>query len=233
MKRRLVFVILSVAALCIVGFTTENLRGSGNSKSVSYSTSSPPQQKRQKKPDPPGTIDGAKNPEMIPDRVAYMLLFRFISNHRKNETEQKQIREYVRQIGLGKQRRCPPSVTPEDCSLPDVVSNDSDIDALIAAAESFQQRVSVLDAQAKEIKDRTWPNPRAEVMAQLTSLQRQKESLADELIASLSSRVSVAGLQRLSKHINQRIKHLTKRFPGPPSLPDGHGWREHSPKRHP
>jgi hypothetical protein len=230
MKRRLAFVILSVAALSIIGFTTVNLRGSGNSKSGSYSAFTPPQQKRQKKPDPPGTIDGAKSPKMIPDRVAYMLLFRFISNHRKNETEEKQIREYVRQLGLGKQRRCPPSVAPEDCSLPDVGSEDADIDALITAAESFQQRVSVLDAQAKEIKDRTWPNPSPETMAQLTLLQEQKEALADEIIASLPRRLSPGGLQRVVQHINKRLKHLTKRFPGPPSLPNGLGWKEHSPK---
>lgn len=233
MKRRIIFLLLCIVAISIVGIATGTLRNPKKAQATFSPANDAPKQIHQKKPDPPGTIDGAKNPEMIPDRIAYMLLFRFISTHRKNETEQKQIREYVRQIGLGKQHRCPQSVVPDDCSLPNVGAGDSDIDALIAAAESFQQQVSVLDAQAKDIKDQTWPNPSPEVIAQLTLLQRQKETLADEIIASLPSQLSPGGLQRVIHHINQRVKHLTKRFPGPLSLPGGPGWQEHLPNYHP
>lgn len=230
MKRRILFVILSVAAISIVSITTRTLSGFEYAQAISSPASNVPQQKRQKKPDPPGTVDGARNPEMILDRAAYMLLFRFISNHQKNENEKKQIREYVRQTGLGRQHNCPESIAPADCSLPNVGVGDNDIDALLAAAAAFQQRVSVLDAQAKDIKDRTWPNPSPETMAQLTLLQEQKEALADEIIASLPRRLSPGGLQRVVQHINKRLKRLTKRFPGPPSLPNGLGWKEHSPK---
>src|SRR2546425_12436657 len=46
-----------------------------------------------------GTIDGSVNPEMIPDRIAYLLLFRFVSN-RQEGTDKQRIRAYVRQMGL-------------------------------------------------------------------------------------------------------------------------------------
>src|SRR5207244_821799 len=47
----------------------------------------------------PEIIDGAANPELIPDRVAYSLLFRLIAN-RKTAEEKSHIRAYIRQIGL-------------------------------------------------------------------------------------------------------------------------------------
>jgi len=233
MKRRILFILICTAVIALVGFATTTLHSTEKAKAAPAETVYRVQHTHQKKPDPAGTVDGATKPEMIPNRVAYMLLFRFISNHRENEAKEKQIREYVRGIGLGKQHRCPPHIAPDDCSLPNVGSGDSDIDALIGVSESFQQRVSILDAQAKNIKDRTWPNPGPEVWEQLTLLQQQKEILTDEIIASLPSRLSAGGLERVIKHINQRVKHLTKKFPGPSSLPNGPGWQEHQPKHHP
>src|SRR5215216_5276565 len=47
--------------------------------------------------DPTGTIDGATQPDMIPDRVAYSLLFRFLSG-RNTEDEKNRARAYVRMI---------------------------------------------------------------------------------------------------------------------------------------
>ena len=56
---------------------------------------------------------------------------------------------------------------------------DDDINALLVAADEFVARVGVLDRQAKEIKDRHWPNPSAQVMETLRQMQSQKESIAD------------------------------------------------------
>lgn len=94
--------------------------------------------------DTPDTIDGAKNPEMIPDRIAYALLLRLIAN-RQTEEEKGRIRAYIRQMGIGK---------PCCGQNPSAGTKDTDVDALIAVAEEFQQHIATLDQQAKEIRDK-------------------------------------------------------------------------------
>ncbi len=185
-------------------------------------------------PDPPGTVNGRESPELIPDRVGFMLLFRFISEV-NGENEKRAVREFVRrQMGLGRQPEinCPPPSGSGATNIPSFGSEEEDIDALIAAAESFHRQVAHLDGQAKAIKDQSWPNPTPEVMARLTLLQKQKEALADRVIATLGTKLSPAGLNRVSHHVNRRIKHLTKKFKGPQTLPGGAGWRPHAPKQH-
>jgi hypothetical protein len=165
--------------------------------------------------DLPGTIDGAKNPELIPDAVAYSAIFRLLSN-RRTEDEVIKARAYVKQMGLGKHncRACPPAIdTPE-----------SDVDALLAAAEEFYQRISVLDQQVAEIKDRTWPSPTAAIMAQLAGLQQQREAVATQVAASLPTRLTPEGMQRVSKHINEHVKQRLKLVPEPTTPPGGEGW---------
>lgn len=150
--------------------------------------------------DLPGMIDGAKNPEKISDQVAYSALFRFIAAHQTPE-EKNSIRAYIRQMGLGK---------------------DVDVDAVIAAADDFQQRIGALDSQAAEIKDRHFfkdsagefhPNgsiATSEEHAQLKRLQRQKESIVNDIAASLSQRLSVEGSAKVHEHVNERIKRKIK-----------------------
>lgn len=153
--------------------------------------------------DPPGTIDGAVNPELIPDAAAYSVMFRMLSNWH-TESAARSIRAYIRRIvGLGIQKPC------QGCRS-SVGAGDTDIDALLSTAKEFHQRVSVLDDKVKGIKDRTWPNPNAETMAQLTALQRQKEQIIADLSVSLSTRLSVGGLQRVHQHVNGHVKRNIK-----------------------
>ena len=108
--------------------------------------------------DPVNTIDGAKNPELIPDHVAYSAIFRMLSN-RSTQDEVYRARAYVTQMGLGKQpcKVCPPGFG----------TADADVNGFLATAEEYYQRVRDIDKQVAEIKDQTWPNPSAEVLAQL------------------------------------------------------------------
>jgi hypothetical protein len=223
MKRRLFFVSLCITAVGIAGIAAGTLRSHGYAKSEPSTGINGPQQTHQVRPDNPGTINGAVNPELIPDQAAYSVLFRFIAN-RQTDDEKSRIRAYIRQMGLGDQkcRSCPLSSEP----------SDKDIDALIAAAEVFQQRVGVLDRQVKEIKDRNWPNPSKEVMAQLTVLQRQKEVIVTEIVASLPGKLSADALEKVHRHTNERIKRKMKIVPGPANPPGGPGWRTHEPRRH-
>jgi acetylornithine deacetylase/succinyl-diaminopimelate desuccinylase-like protein len=155
--------------------------------------------------DSPNTIDGAKNPELIPDRVAYTLLFRLIAN-RQSEQQRINIRGYVRQMGLGMQR-CKACPKPEGVKDAD---DDSDLYALIAAAEEFHERVSVLDKQAKEIREANRITPNPQMMPQLELLQREKEAIVDEIVASLPGRLSTDATEKVRSHIKDRVKAKIK-----------------------
>jgi hypothetical protein len=165
--------------------------------------------------DVPETIDGAKNPELIADHIAYSALFRLLSN-RSTGDEITRARAYVKQMGLGKQncKVCPPGID----------TAESDIDALLAAAEEFYQRIDVLDRQVAEIKDHTWPNPSTATMTQLAGLQKQREAVAVEVAASLVTRLTPVGMQRVRQHIQEHVKQRVKLIPEPTTPPGGAGW---------
>jgi len=168
--------------------------------------------------DLPGTIDGAKNPEKIPDHVAYLAMFRMLSN-RRTEAEQNSVRTYLRGVvGLGKQRNC------QGCR-PSAGTGDADIENFLVAAEEFYQRVSVLDQLAAEIKNNSWPNPPPEVMDQLARLQKQKDAMVSDVAASLQLRLSAAGYDRLRQHVNEHVKLNIKMTPSPTTPPNGIGWQ--------
>ena len=154
----------------------------------------------------PGTIDGSKNPELIPDSVAYAMLFKTIAGQTTAE-KKRSIRSYVSQLGLGEQRckLCPTSTE----------NGDGDIDALINAAEEYQQRISRLDIIATKIKGRSWPNPDQKVMKQLEQLQADNDAISRDMMATLPSRLSPTAWTRLQEQINQRVKPGIKIVPGP------------------
>lgn len=206
--KRLPLMLLIVVALSAIGIVI----GASSSITNKNTTITPQALAASTQQDPPGMIDGAKNPEKIPDQVAYSALFRFIAAHQTPE-EKNSIRAYIRQIGIGKQA-C------KNC--PSTGAGNADIDALITAAEDFQQRIGALDSQAAEIKDRHFfkdsagefhPNgsiATPEERAQLKRLQRRKESIVNDIAASLSQRLSVEGTAKIHEHVNERIKRKIK-----------------------
>ena len=99
---------------------------------------------------PETIIDGHLNPEKIPDHEAYTILCRLIAG-RETEDEKNNIRPYLRGV-LG----CSDCNKQKKSNLTAEIEN-ADIDALIAAAATFDQRVSILDQQATEIQDRYHP----------------------------------------------------------------------------
>jgi hypothetical protein len=170
--------------------------------------------------DRPGVINGAVNPEMIPDHVAYSILFRMIAN-RPEESSRRSIRAYVRQI-FG----CDECSKDRGLGVPGRARPDNpDIDAFITVAEEHHRRVSVLDAQAENIKGRSWPDPHPEVMAKLTELQAQNEALSAEMMASLPHRLSANGMDKLRQYIAERVKPGIKIIPGPQPPPDSNFYQ--------
>ena len=159
---------------------------------------------------PRGPIDGAQNPELIPDHVAYSILFRLLSKHH-TDAENKSTRAYIRVMGLGKQN-C------KDCQS--VGTDDADIDALIAIADEYEQRIGVLDRQASELRERGGLQPNPVIAKQLAYLEEQHEALINETIAALPARLSREAVDRVAKHVNERMKRKMKIVPGPLMPPD-------------
>lgn len=147
-------------------------------------------------------VNGEQNPELVSDVVAYSAVFRLLSN-RQTESEKRRGRSYLASTGL----------------------EESDVNAFLIVVNEFQQRVSVLDSRVKSIKDQTFPNPSVETMAQLAQIHQQKEALVIELIASLSSRLSVDGTLALRRHINNRVKRGIKIYSGPSTPVGGVDWK--------
>lgn len=187
--------IFAVAAALAVGGS-----GTGKSKSSKSIAKTKTPQGRVVQPDPPGTIDGAVNPELIPDHAAYTVVFRSLALREDTDFERRRATSWAQGAGLDEERA----------------------DALLTAANEFQQRVSALDQQVREIKDRTWPKPSAEVMAQLTDLQRQKEEIVGEIVASLPVRLGEEGAEKLRQRVNNHVKQKMKIAPVRTSPPSQH-----------
>lgn len=207
--RRTIFVLLCLAAVCMVGMTAGTLGKTEKAKPAPVAVNLPATPQEQNPPDPPGTIDGAKNPEMIPDHVAYSILFRLISD-RNTEEEKGRVRAYVRRMVL-RCTSCGKRAEERQPGEPD----DVDTEALIAVAEKFHQRAKALEKQAAELEGRKWPDPDPAVAAKLKSLESQNEDLAMETAYSLPNHLSTAGLEKVRQHINEYVKRKIKIIPGP------------------
>jgi hypothetical protein len=159
-------------------------------KSKSKNSDSSPQQKVTKS-DLPGTVDGNVNPALIADHIAYSLVFRTIALRQGTAFEKARSRAWAKGVGL----------------------DEAAADKLIEAANEFGTRVSVLDQQAKQIKDRTWPNPDAATIGQLTALQARKEALVAEIVASLPARVGPETADKFRLHVTEHLKRKMKIAP--------------------
>jgi hypothetical protein len=169
-----------------------------------------PPARRAVEPDKPGTINGAQAPDLIPDRTAYLMLFRLLAG-RNSEVEKNRAKAYIRQI-----YGCTKCSKLSDKEQEEI---DSNLEGLLAAVEEFDREVKVLDQQAKAIKDQSWPNPSSSVMAELTRLQAEKEKLIDKTVTSLSKRLTLGGRAKLKQHIDQQVKRKIKLVPSPQSPP--------------
>lgn len=156
--------------------------------------------------DPTGTIDGSTQPDMIPDRVAYSLLFRFLSG-RNTEDEKNRARSYVRLMfgcrDCGKQKE-----TPEQKA-----AAQAEVEAFLSIASDFDKQVAVLDRQAREIKGPAGAKLDKEARTKLGHLKKQKDTLVDSLVASLPSRLGASGVAKLRRYMKEDFKQKVKMGP--------------------
>jgi hypothetical protein len=148
------------------------------------------------------TVDGRKQPDKIPDHVAYAMLFRLIAK-RNTEVEKNRVRAYVTMV-LGCSTCNNPSAKDRSKK-----SEEADIDTLIAAATEFDQQVSQLDAQATSIQDSYHPSHHPlspEDGDQLKALKKRKRAIVNSIMASLPRRLSSEGWVGLQRHIKEHMK---------------------------
>jgi len=153
--------------------------------------------------DPEDIIDGAKNPEMIPDHLAYSAFFRLLSG-RRTEEEKRRARSYLRSV-LG----CDDCDNKQSAKKDHALEN-TEIDRILAVAEDFGRQVGALDQQAKEIKERYGHSPDSAAKSRLGKLQKQKETVVSTIAASLPTLLGAASAEKVRKHIKERVKHKMK-----------------------
>ncbi len=148
------------------------------------------------KPDPPDTIDGAKNPELIPDDAAYRAVFIALAE-REDATDAEKAR-FRAKIG------------PAELS-------DEDSEALFRVLGNFQKQVDALNAQAQEIKVRS-PIPLAGTAdyQQLVGLSAQRQSVVAEAMSAVPARLTIEGAAKFAEFVQKEKRRMKYRPDMPP-----------------
>ncbi len=146
-------------------------------------------------PDPPGTIDGAKNPELIPDHVAYRMIVLAVAEPADATDEQKErARAKINAIGF----------------------SEDDAASFLTLLGDFQTQAEAVDRQVAEVLVRApIPHPASTDHRQLVDLGKQRDQLLNDTVAAFPARLSEDGLVKLQAFLAQAKKGM-KIVPDPP-----------------
>lgn len=155
------------------------------------------------KADPPGTIDGAKTPELISDETALALLLRALNEpDQATEFEKKRSRALARSAGLG----------------------EPDTENLLRLARKFNSEVAVLDGKASQVHAKRAVqaavagrpllavDPSSEDGKALSSLNEDRKQAIGSMLLELQLTTSLAGVNEFTEYL-QTIKRKMKIFP--------------------
>ncbi len=188
--------LVALVVLIIVAAISVTSIWAGRSQSIASS-----HQQKVDKQDPPGTINGRDNKDLIPDQAAYAVFLRFAAQVTKSD--KAVLRSYLKSHGF----------------------EEAEVGVIQTVAEDFRKRIDVLDKEVKQIKDKSWPNPDSYAMARLSELQQQKEAMISEIAESLPSRLSSQGHEKMNHLIKDKLKAKMKIAPAP-APPGGPGWNK-------
>lgn len=182
-----------IASLCLTVIVSLMVTAGmlGRNKSEVHSAHNPQHASmsmRESSQDPPGTIDGALTPHLIPDITAYTLFFNFFAD--RQEAERGKLRSYCKHSALA----------------------DVSLDGLLTAAKFYKRQVADVDAQAEAIRDR---EPHSVAAVKLENLRKTREAIVVGVISKLPQFVGENGAAAVRRHIEERIKPRTKIIPGP------------------
>lgn len=139
-------------------------------------------------PDPPGTIDGAKNPELIPDEVALRMIVLAVAEP-VDATEQmrERARAKLNPIGL----------------------SEDDTAAFLGLLAEYQIQVDALDKQVADIYVRApFPNAASTDYKQLLELGNQKDQLTNNAVSAIPAKLSQDGFTKLLAFLPQAKKGI-------------------------
>jgi hypothetical protein len=148
--------------------------------------------------DPPGTIDGAKNPELIPDDVALRMII----------------------LAVAEPADAPPEAQARArAKLNAMALSEEDATAFLSLLEGFRAQADPIGKQAADIWARSaFPSPGSTDYGQLSNLGKQRQQLIAGTVAALPSRLSKEGQKKLAAFLLQ-AKRGMKVFPEMP-MPD-------------
>lgn len=178
------FLAILLVALFSLGIRTVSFRALAGQTTPATTGGTAATQQPIPQPDPPGTIDGAKNPELIPDAVAYRLLFLAVAEPENATDEQKaRARGKMNPAGL----------------------SETDVEAFLLLLAQFDQGMTAINAQISKIRDRN-PlalSPLSADGQQVVQLTSQSNQLVSDTIAALPEKLSEDGLVRLHEYLQQ------------------------------
>jgi len=146
-------------------------------------------------PDPPGTIDGAKNPELIPDDVAYrMVLLGIAEPENATDAQKARFQAKIASAGL----------------------NGDDTQALLGILGTFQSQLDALNAHTNLILASD-PIPLAGTpdYQKLVDLGKKREPVFTQAMSALPARLSADGAAKLLAYV-QNQKRGMKYLPETP-----------------
>lgn len=163
----------------------------------SVGTSKPQDHKQHQTISKPTTaaLDGAFNPDVIPDWVAYEIFFNSIGVPEDAPEKQKEIgRKLAERAGL----------------------DDEKVNKIKLSHKNLKPKLEDLEHQVNVLKDKTWPNPDSKTMSDLDKLQKQREQTVEETIRALQKDIGNEASERLAEHIRKNIKSKIKFYNSPP-----------------
>jgi hypothetical protein len=147
-------------------------------------------------PDPPGTIDGGKNPELIPDEAAYRLVLLAVAE-RENATEEEMARFQAKIAPAG--------------------LDDNDAEAFLGILTAFQKQLDALQGQASAVMARDpFPQPGSVDYNTLLQLGQQKQAVFAEAMGAVPARLSSDGAAKLDAYVKGE-KRSMKYIPDMPT----------------
>jgi len=147
---------------------------------------------REQQNNAPGVIDGAVSPQLIPDKVAYSLLFLSVAELANAS---------------------PGQIARARAKIVKAHLDEADINAFLFTANEYVEKVKALSAQAAEIHRRNPSlNSNNPEWQRLLQLDKQKDQHLTSSIALLATRLSPLGMRKLQDYL-QDAKRRMKMVP--------------------
>lgn len=179
---------IALLALALAALVVVTRPASPQLDSAQTQTSGAAQPPAAPKPDPPGTIDGAKNPELIPDDTAYRLVFLAFSEPEKPTDAQKaRFRAKLTAAGL----------------------DEDDTEAFRLILGHMQTQLDDVRAQENAVLAASpVPHPDSTSAAKLADLSRQRDGYLAEAMSALPARLSASGAAKLHDFIQTQKRGM-------------------------